>query len=105
MTGELALAAPALGISQHLLNKDHGQAYYSGMPSVPGGAWFLRRHGDEFERLPGGAYRALGRVDDTMNLGGIKVSSGEENIWQRIAFSMCRAIALVIASNQCITKL
>ena len=77
MTGELALAAPALGISQRLLNKDHGQAYYSGMPSVPGGAWFLRRHGDEFERLPGGAYRALGRVDDTMNLGGIKVSSGE----------------------------
>jgi len=29
------------------------------------------------ERLPGGRYRALGRVDDTMNLGGIKVSSAE----------------------------
>jgi acyl-coenzyme A synthetase/AMP-(fatty) acid ligase len=27
--------------------------------------------------LPGGYYRALGRVDDTMNLGGIKVSSVE----------------------------
>ncbi len=25
------------------------------------------------ERLPGGYYRAHGRVDDTMNLGGIKV--------------------------------
>lgn len=32
----------------------------------------LRRHGDEFERLRGGYYRALGRCDDTMNLGGIK---------------------------------
>ena len=37
----------------------------------------LRRHGDHMERLPGGRYRALGRVDDTMNLGGIKVSSAE----------------------------
>ena len=33
----------------------------------------LRRHGDEVERLPGGYYIALGRCDDTMNLGGIKV--------------------------------
>ncbi len=35
----------------------------------------LRRHGDQVERLPNGYYRAHGRVDDTMNLGGIKVSS------------------------------
>ena len=34
----------------------------------------LRRHGDEVERLPGGYYIALGRCDDTMNLGGIKVA-------------------------------
>jgi acyl-coenzyme A synthetase/AMP-(fatty) acid ligase len=34
----------------------------------------LRRHGDEIERTVGGFYRAHGRVDDTMNLGGIKVS-------------------------------
>lgn len=34
----------------------------------------LRRHGDEIERTVGGYYRAHGRVDDTMNLGGIKVS-------------------------------
>jgi acetyl-CoA synthetase len=76
VTGELALAVPCLGASQRLLNKDHAQAYYKGMPRVPGGAWCLRRHGDEFERLAGGCYRALGRVDDTMNLGGIKVGSG-----------------------------
>ncbi|KAL4458600.1 hypothetical protein ABPG75_013465 [Micractinium tetrahymenae] len=77
VTGELALAAPALGISQRLLNKDHAAAYYEGMPAVPGGSCFLRRHGDEVERLPGGYYHALGRCDDTMNLGGIKVSSVE----------------------------
>lgn len=33
----------------------------------------LRRHGDEFERTCDGYYRAHGRADDTMNLGGIKV--------------------------------
>ena len=37
----------------------------------------LRRHGDQFEALPGGYFRAQGRADDTMNLGGIKVSSAE----------------------------
>eukprot|EP00887_Chlorella_sp_A99_P006425 scaffold3.g6425.t1 len=77
VTGELAIGAPMLGVSQRLLNKDHGQVYYEGMPVLPGGRWFLRRHGDEVERLPGGYYRAHGRVDDTMNLGGIKVSSVE----------------------------
>jgi hypothetical protein len=43
------------------------------MASLKGTQTPLRRHGDEFERLPGGYYRALGRCDDTMNLGGIKV--------------------------------
>ncbi len=43
------------------------------MSSLPGSQTPLRRHGDEFERLPNGYYRALGRCDDTMNLGGIKV--------------------------------
>jgi len=33
----------------------------------------LRRHGDMFERLVEGFYKAHGRADDTMNLGGIKV--------------------------------
>ena len=33
----------------------------------------LRRHGDRLERLPNGFYRARGRADDAMNLGGIKV--------------------------------
>jgi acetyl-CoA synthetase len=37
----------------------------------------LRRHGDGLARLPGGAYAARGRVDDAMNLGGIKVAAVE----------------------------
>lgn len=43
------------------------------MPYDDSGRTRLRRHGDVFERLPGGYYRAHGRSDDTMNLGGIKV--------------------------------
>ena len=35
----------------------------------------LRRHGDQIERLPNGYFKAHGRIDDSMNLGGIKVSS------------------------------
>lgn len=70
--GELALIMPQLGVSQSLLNADHRQVYYKGMPRS-----MLRRHGDEMEKLPGGYCRAHGRVDDTMNLGGIKVSSVE----------------------------
>ncbi len=106
VSGELAILVPALGTSQRLLNGDHAQVYFDGMPSLEPGSlssllteagssgassssassgrdgmsssqrWFLRRHGDAFERLPGGSYRALGRLDDTMNLGGIKVGAG-----------------------------
>ncbi|MEM1034142.1 MAG: AMP-binding protein [Myxococcota bacterium] len=74
--GELALVPPLLGSSSRLLNRDHHAVYYEGMPTTADGRP-LRRHGDQMRRLPGGYYRALGRVDDTMNLGGIKVSSGE----------------------------
>jgi len=74
--GELALVPPLLGSSNRLLNRDHESVYFSGMPVGPQGQ-ALRRHGDQMEHLPGGYYRAHGRVDDTMNLGGIKVSSAE----------------------------
>ena len=74
--GEVALVSPQFGASQHLLNGDHDRVYFQGMPSGPSGER-LRRHGDYMERLEGGFYRAHGRVDDTMNLGGIKVSSAE----------------------------
>ncbi|GAQ91495.1 acyl-activating enzyme [Klebsormidium nitens] len=74
--GECALLPPMLGASTRLLNADHHKVYFKGMPRLHNGR-VLRRHGDEMERLPGGFYRAHGRVDDTMNLGGIKVSSVE----------------------------
>ena len=74
--GEVFLVPPTLGYSLSLLNRDHHEVYFDGTPPGPDGQ-LLRRHGDQIERLGGGYYRALGRVDDTMNLGGIKVSSAE----------------------------
>jgi len=73
--GEVALLVPALGLSTTLLNKDHHKTYFADMPSYNGK--ILRRHGDQLQRLPNGYYTIQGRVDDTMNLGGIKVSSAE----------------------------
>ena len=71
--GEVFLIPPILGISTKLLNKNHYKVYYEGTPTYKNQV--LRRHGDEIERLTNGYYKAHGRVDDTMNLGGIKVSS------------------------------
>ena len=72
-TGELFLMPPALGMSQRLLNGDHDVVYYEGCAAGPRGE-VLRRHGDHTQRLHQGGYRAQGRADDGMNLGGIKVS-------------------------------
>jgi acetyl-CoA synthetase len=69
--GEIFLVPPSIGLSTRLLNADHAKVYYAGVPDG------LRRHGDEMERLGGGYTRSHGRADDTMNLGGIKVSSLE----------------------------
>jgi acetyl-CoA synthetase len=74
--GEVFLVPPSIGLSQTLLNRDHEKVYHAGCPPGPGGE-ILRRHGDQLARMPGGCYRAQGRADDTMNLGGIKVSSLE----------------------------
>ncbi|GLT55377.1 hypothetical protein SLA2020_285060 [Shorea laevis] len=73
--GELALYPLMFGASDTLLNADHHDVYFKGMPFWKGRV--LRRHGDVFERTSRGYYRAHGRADDTMNLGGIKVSSVE----------------------------
>ncbi|MEM8736234.1 MAG: AMP-binding protein, partial [Planctomycetota bacterium] len=74
--GEVFLNGPSIGLSQALLNADHEAVYFSGTPS-PSGYKRLRRHGDALARLPDGSYRAVGRADDAMNLGGIKVSAVE----------------------------
>jgi len=74
--GELFIVPPTLGLSETLLNRDHDTVYYANTPPGPGGCP-LRRHGDQMHRLGGGFFRAQGRIDDTMNLGGIKISSAE----------------------------
>uniref|UniRef100_A0A0D9XD96 4-coumarate--CoA ligase n=1 Tax=Leersia perrieri TaxID=77586 RepID=A0A0D9XD96_9ORYZ len=92
-TGELALDPTFLGASTTLLNADHHEVYFSGMPEWNGKV--LRRHGDEFERTADGYYRAHGRADDTMNLGGIKVSSIEiERICNRVNDTILETAAI-----------
>jgi acetyl-CoA synthetase len=76
LAGEVFLVPPAIGMSCELLHHDHHAVYFEGTPRGPKGE-VLRRHGDALERISGGYYRALGRVDDTMNLGGIKTSAVE----------------------------
>jgi acetyl-CoA synthetase len=71
-SGEAFLVPPSVGLSTELLNGDHHSVYEADVPRRG-----LRRHGDQIERLPDGSYRAHGRRDDTMKLGGIKVSSAE----------------------------
>jgi acetyl-CoA synthetase len=72
--GEVFLVPPSMGLSTELLNRDHFEVYYAGVPDI---GKPLRRHGDRLSRDANGYFRVLGRVDDTMNLGGIKVSSAE----------------------------
>ena len=92
--GEVGLVAPILGASQTLLNSDHEAVYFAAMPSGPNDEK-LRRHGDFIEAVDDRFWRAHGRVDDTMNLGGIKISSGElERVVQTLpAVRECAAIA------------
>ena len=72
--GEVFLIPPSIGMSTTLLNRDHHYEYYA---SAPDGDRVLRRHGDQLRRSSDGLLQVLGRVDDTMNLGGIKVSSAD----------------------------
>jgi acetyl-CoA synthetase len=74
--GEVFLIPPSIGLSQRLINRDHEAEYFQDVPKIAGIPQ-LRRHGDYFRRMPGGYYVAGGRADDTMNLGGIKISSAE----------------------------
>ncbi len=94
-SGELYLVPPSIGLSVTLLNRDHEEAYFSDTPKGPSGE-ILRRHGDEVEALPGGYFRAHGRVDDTMNLGGIKVSSIEIERCVNLLPGMSESAAIVI---------
>ncbi|WP_397445063.1 AMP-binding protein [Polaribacter sp. R77954] len=70
--GEVFLIPPIMGLSTELLNKNHQKIYYDDTPKYH---QMLRRHGDELKQLENGCFKILGRVDDAMNLGGIKVSA------------------------------
>jgi acetyl-CoA synthetase len=124
--GEVFIIPPSIGLSTELLNKDHHQVYFANSPHqhdteftdtriadtrianssealgyacsstlclpIP-----LRRHGDQMERLPNGYYRAHGRVDDTMNLGGIKVSAAEIEQALNSVEEICETAAIAIS--------
>ena len=93
--GECFLSGAAIGHSTRLLNGGHHETYYAESPRGAAGET-LRRHGDVLEALPGGYYRVLGRADDAMNLGGIKVSAVEiERVVNRHpAVAECAAVAM-----------
>ncbi len=74
--GEIFLVPPSLGLSNVLLNYENEREYFAGVPQGPDGE-VLRRHGDQVERLGGGFYRHHGRIDDMVNIFGVK-SSAEE---------------------------
>jgi acetyl-CoA synthetase len=74
--GEVFIVPPSFGLSEVLLNRDHHEVYFKGTKILENSRP-LRNHGDQIEKIEGPYYRAHGRADDTMNLGGIKVSSAE----------------------------
>ena len=81
LSGELFLIPPSIGLSNRLLNRDHFETYFGETPCADQHKT-LRRHGDHFRVYPSSItghsiWMAGGRVDDTMNLGGIKTSSAE----------------------------
>lgn len=71
--GEVFMIPPSMGLSNTLLNRDHYKVYFEDTPTYKN--QILRRHGDQMLQLENGYFKAQGRVDDAMNLGGIKVSS------------------------------
>lgn len=110
--GEAFILPPSIGLSTTLLNQDHHQVYFADTPVVdfiPSNKnqgtldsqstvflSCLRRHGDRLERLPNGYYRAHGRVDDTMNLSGIKVSSTEIEQALNFVDEVCETAAIAL---------
>ncbi|GMY16103.1 putative acyl-activating enzyme 18, peroxisomal [Fagus crenata] len=69
--GEVGLFPLYMGATDRLLDADHEEVYFNGMPMYKG--IHLRRHGDIIKRTFGGYFIVQGRADDTMNLGGIKL--------------------------------
>ncbi|KAK4788363.1 hypothetical protein SAY86_019682 [Trapa natans] len=95
--GEVALFPVSMGWTERLLNADHENVYFNGMPEYNG--MRLRKHGDIIKRTVGGYYYVQGRADDTMNLGGIKTSSVEiERVCNRADESVMETASISISS-------
>ncbi|KAI4345323.1 hypothetical protein L6164_012455 [Bauhinia variegata] len=94
--GEVGLFPLLMGATDRLLNSDHEEVYFKGMPVYKG--MCLRRHGDVLKRSVGGYIIVQGRADDTMNLGGIKTSSVEiERVCDRADECILETAAISIA--------
>ncbi|XVF04549.1 hypothetical protein REPUB_Repub05bG0093100 [Reevesia pubescens] len=94
--GEVGLFPLYLGATDRLLNADHEEVYFKGMPTYNG--MRLRRHGDILKRTVGGYLVVQGRADDTMNLSGIKTSSVEiERVCDRADESVLETAAVSVA--------
>ncbi|PIN17171.1 Acyl-CoA synthetase [Handroanthus impetiginosus] len=94
--GEVGLFPLYMGATNRLLNADHDEVYFKGMPMFKG--WQLRRHGDILKRTVGGYLVVQGRADDTMNLGGIKTSSVEiERVCNHAEESVLETAAVSVA--------
>ncbi|CAL5214128.1 unnamed protein product [Lathyrus oleraceus] len=94
--GEAGLFPVYLGATDRLLNADHEEIYFKGMPLYKGK--ILRRHGDIIKRTVGGYFVVQGRADDTMNLGGIKTSSVEiERVCDRADERVLETAAVSVA--------
>jgi acetyl-CoA synthetase len=74
--GEVAIVPPSFGLSNDILNYDHEKEYFAGFHRTADGTP-LRRHGDQLERLGRGYIRHHGRMDDMINLNGVKTSVEE----------------------------
>ncbi|KAI3716504.1 hypothetical protein L1987_67423 [Smallanthus sonchifolius] len=91
--GEVGLFSLYLGATDRLLNANHEEIYFKGMPVYNG--MQLRRHGDIIKRMIGGYFVVQGRADDTMNIGGIKTSSIEiERVCEQADVSIMETAAV-----------
>jgi len=98
-SGELFIVPPSIGLSTSLLNDKHHEIYFAGTPKLADGRQ-LRRHGDQMQKLGENCWCGLGRADDTMNLGGIKISSAEIESVLRHVSDVVEVAAVAVSTGK-----
>lgn len=101
--GEVFITPPTLGLSQTLLNRNHHNEYFKDQPKGPNKE-VLRKHGDAYTQihineLDTTFFRCQGRTDDSMNLGGIKISAVEIETIINTHNSVSESAAIAVADN------